>query len=149
MCHCSNKISKAGCQDYAFWPLQCWGKIWRPHGDKKYYILKIFLFCFSFSDGAIIVLKGTREMVSFHICGEFQLQSCTFSTFSLLKFFFSFVHRLPIQEDNRFSVVFLFSFRDRAYVLGAAWSCSNPDIFLYTVPFNTLLKGVPKALWML
>lgn len=37
-------------------------------------------FYFVFYDGAIIVLQNTGGMVPFCICGEFQLQSCTFST---------------------------------------------------------------------
>lgn len=73
----SNKLLKVGFQDNSFWPFQHWRQLWRRHGD-KYYILRIFLFCLG--DGAIIVLQDTGGTVHFCICGEFQLQSCTFST---------------------------------------------------------------------
>lgn len=126
--------------------------MWRYHGD-KYYTSKIFLFCHC--DGAIIVLQNTRGTVVFCICGEFQLQICTFSTCHCLS---SPLHMGFLLNNTTGGVVFYFLFA-WGLVLFRFWGFFLAETehtfweqheYVQTLIFffgaiNTLLKEIPIA----
>lgn len=127
------------CQDSPFWPFQCRAQMWRHCGDKittDWKLWRLLLLCFS--NGGIIAMKSTREMVPLCICGEFQFQSCTFRTFCCLcSFSLLYLGFQPKKTTGFFP--FSFFFKDRVSVLWAVWIYASPDFF-----FNTLCHQHPS-----